>query len=102
MSTDDEKDADWESPDSTFTRVVSRTFEIEGVTFSWWAIDESPALVTVSSQWFGNRAELTEGDPETFARQMATRLLKERTERIERMREQEVQNRGVTLDREEE
>lgn len=86
MSDKDEATVSQEDPAATFTRVVSKTFEIEGVMFSWWAIDEAPALVTVSTQWFGNRAELTHQDPEQHARQMAKRLLDERRRRVEALR----------------
>jgi hypothetical protein len=70
----------------TFTRVVSRTFELDGISFSWWAIDDSPAFVTVSSQWFGSKAELTEGDPEAFARTLAEQILGEHRRRADSMR----------------
>lgn len=84
MRTEDDQDP--KNLDETITRVVSRTFVLEGVTFSWWAINDSPAFVTVSSQWFGTKAELTSSDPEAFARELAASLLSEHYRRAAALR----------------
>jgi len=68
---DELSDADYVS-----TRFLSRTLELEGVKFSWWAIDEAPSFVTVSSQLFGSKSGFTRDDPEAFASQMAEKLLR--------------------------
>jgi hypothetical protein len=66
--------------DRTVTRVLSRPFQIDGVTFAWWSATGKPTFVTVSSD-FGSKAALTDGDPEEFARELARRLLRERADR---------------------
>ena len=82
-SSDDHAPVNPDNPDCTFTRVVSRSFELEGVKFSWWAIDDSPALVTVSSKWFGGKADIADCEPEEFAKKLAAQLLRERKERAD-------------------
>jgi hypothetical protein len=82
-SSDDHAPVNPDNPDCTFTRVVSKSFELDGVKFSWWAIDDSPALVTVSSKWFGGKADIADCEPEEFAKKLAAQLLRERKERAE-------------------
>lgn len=77
----------FEDSSDTFTRVVSKSFELEGVTFFWWCIDDdNPAFVTVSSRSLGSRADVTSSDPEAFARKLAGQLLDERRRRAAAMR----------------
>ena len=59
MVDDEGNSANADEPDHASTRIISQTFELEGVVFSWWAVDESPSCVTVSSQWFGTQTEIT-------------------------------------------
>ena len=66
------------SDDAEFatTRVISKTFQLEGIQFSWWAVDESPAFVTVSSQWFGSRTGFANKDPEAMAHKLAESIVR--------------------------
>jgi len=64
-------------PDHVSTKVVSHTFEYDGLKFSWWALNEAPALVTVSSQWFGSKSGFANKDPEAMARQLAGQIVTE-------------------------
>ena len=52
----------------TSTSIICRSFDFDGMTFSWWAVGESPALVTVSSQGFSRQSAFTHNDVETFAK----------------------------------
>lgn len=68
---DDLEDAEYIS-----TRFLSETFELEGVKFSWWAIDEDPTFVTVSSELFGTESGFTRKPPEALAKRLAENLLR--------------------------
>lgn len=59
MIDDDDYSTRSDSADHESTRVISRSFELGGVAFSWWAVDESPSLVTVSRKI---REQLNEKD----------------------------------------
>lgn len=72
--------------DTVSTRIVSHSFELDGIPFSWWAVDQSPSLVTVSSQYFGRKAEFHPEGDEATARKMATAILDEHFEKAERIR----------------
>lgn len=74
-----------EGHDVTSTRVISnRKLEVDGAKFHWWAVGESPTLVTVRSPIFGSRAKFTLQDPSTFAARLAKTLLMEHYERARR------------------
>lgn len=81
----EEDTAEYET-DHVSTRVVSRTFELDGVHFSWWAVDEAPSLVTVSSQWFGSKSHVTNSDAESTANRLAAMILAEHQEKAMQVR----------------
>jgi len=83
-----EKDRPEPSPESESTRVISQSFELEGIAFSWWAVDDGPSLVTVSSQWFGRKSEFCDNADEAAARGIAAAILKEHAARAEDVRAQ--------------
>jgi len=58
------------------TRIISRTIEVEGVVFCWWAVGSNPALVNVKSPIFGADAEFTTKSEEALAYQLAESLLR--------------------------
>jgi hypothetical protein len=87
MSIDDDTESATE-PDFTATRLVSKSFELDGMEFSWWAVDDSPAFVTVSSRWFGSRSAVAMSDPETTARQLAESIINQFQSQAERIRAQ--------------
>lgn len=85
--------------DHASTRVISHSFELEGIRFSWWAVDESPSLVTVSSQWFGSKSEFTRSQVEAKARELAARILGEHREKVQEIRalhERRAERRSVS------
>lgn len=92
VSTSDPSSSDPTDAEKTFTRLISRTFVLEGVTFSWWAIDTAPALVTVSSDGFGRKANVTHSDPEAFAKQLARQILRDRDTGAASMHERDESN----------
>ena len=58
------------------TRIISqRDLTVDGVPFSWWAVGERPALVTVRTPIFGSLSDFTTGDVAVFAEALAKRLL---------------------------
>lgn len=85
---DADRKPDLEDTQYGSTRIITRSFEMEGIQFSWWAVDESPSLVTVSSQWFGRKSEFTNSDTEAMARKLAASILEEQQEKAEVVRAQ--------------
>lgn len=70
------------------TRIIgAREFECDGAAFQWWAVGESPALVSVYSSVFGSLREFTHKDAETFAMTLARKLLDAHYARAKRARE---------------
>ncbi len=58
------------------TRIISqRELNVDGVPFSWWAVGERPALVTVRTSIFGSLSDFTNGDVAMFAEVLAKKLL---------------------------
>jgi hypothetical protein len=58
------------------TRIISqRELLVNGVVFQWWAVGESPALVTVRAKIFGSATEFTDADVAEFANILAAKLL---------------------------
>jgi hypothetical protein len=58
------------------TRIISqREVNVDGVPFSWWAVAERPALVTVRTPIFGALSDFTNGDVAVFAETLARKLL---------------------------
>jgi hypothetical protein len=58
------------------TRIISqREVNVDGVPFSWWAVGERPALVTVRTPIFGSLSDFTNGDVAVFAETLARKLL---------------------------
>jgi hypothetical protein len=94
VSTGDPGSTDPTDAEKTYTRLISRTFVLEGVTFSWWAIDNSPTLVTVSSDGFGRKANVTDSDPEATAKLLAMEILQESDTRVVSTREPDESNRA--------
>ena len=72
-----------EQSDHISTRIICRTFRLDGFQFSWWAVDEGPALVTATNQWFGSKNAVTHGDVETKARDLAAQILEEQKEQVQ-------------------
>jgi hypothetical protein len=89
VSTGDPSSTDPTDAEKTYTRLISRTFVLRGVTFSWWAIDNAPALVTVSSDGLGRKADVTHSDPEATAKQLALEILQDRDTRAASMPERD-------------
>ena len=58
------------------TRIISqREIHVDGVPFSWWAVGERPALVTVRTPIFGTLSDFTNADVAVFAEALAKKLL---------------------------
>lgn len=63
-------------PGEIRTRIIGqRELVVDGVPFQWWAVGESPALVTVRAPLFGSLTEFTTGDVAEFATELAKKLL---------------------------
>jgi len=74
--------------DFSATRIVSKTFELDGIEFSWWAVDDAPAFVTVSSRWFGSKSAFAKSDPEATARRLAESIVAQSREKADQVRAQ--------------
>jgi hypothetical protein len=62
--------------DFTSTRIISSKEAVcDGVRFSWWAVGQRPALVTVTNPVFGSKNAFTYADPEAFAIELMRTLL---------------------------
>lgn len=54
----------------------------DGMTFQWWAVGGSPALVTVRSSLLGCLRDFTVGDVREFAMSLARKLLHSETQQV--------------------
>ena len=70
--------------ENTLAHADRQILEVEGVSFTWWSVNTNPAFVTVSNLLYGHCVDLTHGDPEERARQLAVNLLREHRARTRR------------------
>lgn len=68
------------------TRIISNSLELDGIHFSWWAVDNNPSLVTVTSEQLGSRCEFAHGDAGDAAIKLAQELLEEKDDEANAIR----------------
>ena len=72
--------------ESGSTKIISQSFELEGIDFSWWSVGESPSLVTVSCRWFGRKSEFRADGNEESAKEIARAILVEHRKKADDVR----------------
>jgi hypothetical protein len=87
--TSDDSERDGFQTTFAATRIVSKSFELEGIEFSWWAVDQGPAFVTVSSKWFGSKSAFSHRDPEATAKRLAGMIINQYRSQVDAIRTQQ-------------
>ena len=83
------------SDEAVSTRVVTNQQLVhDGVTFTWGAVGDDPALVTISNSIFGSLREFTRDDPKAFALTLAERLLHNHHAQAEQTRKTDGKSEG--------
>lgn len=72
--------------ESGSTKIISQSFELEGIDFSWWSVGESPSLVTVSCRWFGRKSEFRPEGNEEAAKEIARAILRDHQKKADEVR----------------